>query len=146
MDATVGTLLGACIAGGAGVITAYVINRQQGSIAREAHIQMRRTQRYEYRLGLLKSLVVASQTVEALHGRFDTTDELEADKQAKREYAEAVGQAIAICKAADDDKMKKLGENMTPYLVPDFKNVNRNNIHEALEILAAMITQEISDE
>ncbi len=141
MDPALGALLGA----GIGAIISIMALNSQSSIAKEQQIQTRRTQRHEYLIRLMNDLILATYHVESLYGRFDTEEELKANKDAKENYASAMGRAAAVCLASGNAEMKQLQQKMTPYLVEDHRNINRDSLHRALELLADMIAKETSE-
>jgi hypothetical protein len=146
MEAAIALFFGAVLGALASIGTTWIIQRSQVKISGAEQIQTRRTQRHEYLIRLMNDLILATYSVEAIYGRFDTEEELAADKEAKENYASAMGRAAAVCLASGNPDLKTLKTRMTPYLVEDHRNTNRDCLHQASEILAELINQLTTDD
>lgn len=128
-------------------VTLRVTNRTLNQQAQEAEKQRKEARRAEwksYLIGLMEHLIEARQEYEKFLGTAKTDEE---------RHAGIVGKAIAVCLAANDDKMARYADGgnkvngLTPYRVAegqdgaqqDWDSRNREGLQEAVKRLAEMI-------
>jgi hypothetical protein len=141
-----GVLVGAIIALLGSIWVSYINSRNQTYLAKQSQQEARRTQRHEYMIGLMRDLVEAKIEYEKFLAAYGGINDavLEADLNLQASHGATVGKAIAVCLATGIPALQEIAEGsngLTPYMVPNYKDRNRNGLHTSLKTLGSEISR-----
>jgi hypothetical protein len=132
IDSGLAALLGALIGAGTSLLGNWLLARyQRNTTTLEAQINFKK-QMYE-------QLQDAFAHIEGLHASFDSLESIRQNNEARKTYGEYIGKAEAACLGVNTPELRKIQEQMTPYITDDFKNVNRTALIEAMRLTGELV-------
>lgn len=139
IDNGLAAIIGVVVGGLITFLGSYVSLRYQREMADNADARSRHDAYSEYLQQLFNQLTDAFATVEGIHAHFDTEEEIKRDPVAKETYGRAIGRAESACLATMDPILRLMKDEMTPYIVTDYKNQNRTALHNAIDQFGKLI-------